>query len=205
MGLYADHILPRGIDWVMGKPEFTELRRRVTPELAGTVLEVGFGSGLNLPHYPETVERLLAIDPATVGRKLARPRLEASPVPVEFVELGDGTYPVDAASVDCVLSTWTLCTIPDLPAALAEMRRVLVPGGRLVFLEHGLSPVARVARWQRRITPFHRLWAGGCRLDVPIDERIREAGFKVERLENYAFEKAGRLAGWTYEGTARSG
>lgn len=206
MGLYSEHVLPRAIDWLLGKPEFAELRRRAVPQLAGTVLEVGFGSGLNLPHFPAQVERLIALDPARIGRKLARARIEASPVPVEFAELGrNGGYPLDSGSVDCVLSTWTLCTIRDLDRALLEMRRVLAPHGVLVFLEHGLSPDPKLAKWQRRVTRVHRLWAGGCRLDVPIAGEIQRAGFAIERLETYAFAKAGSLAGWMYEGVARPG
>jgi ubiquinone/menaquinone biosynthesis C-methylase UbiE len=204
MGFYADHILPRGIDWMMGKPAFSELRRRVTPGLSGRVLEIGFGSGLNLPHYPDTVDRIYALDPATLGRKLARKRLAASPIPVEFIAFDADRYPLETASIDAVLSTWTLCTIPNAAEVLAELRRVLVPGGRFHFLEHGLSPDARTAKWQSRVTRIHRLWTGGCRLDVDIAALVRSAGFDLVSLDNYAFEKAGRLAGWTYEGIARS-
>jgi ubiquinone/menaquinone biosynthesis C-methylase UbiE len=203
VGLYRDQVLPRALDWVMRKPEFSELRRRVTSGLGGQVLEIGFGSGLNVPHYPGAVERVVAIDPSRLGRRLARERLAVSSVPVEFVELDGDRYPLAAGSFDAVLSTWTLCTIPDAAAALREVRRVLAPGGSFRFLEHGLSPDPAVAKWQRRLTPLHRLWAGGCRLDVDIAALVRSAGFELASLETYPFEKVGRLAGWTYQGVAR--
>lgn len=203
MGLWGEHILPRLIDRVMRGPEFAELRRETVRGLSGRVLEVGFGSGLNLPHYPRAVESVVAIDPARVGRELAAARIEALHCPIEFVDADRGGYPLDSGSFDAVLTTWTLCTLPDARAALREMRRVLASEGRFHFLEHGRSPDPRTARWQRRITPLHRLWAGGCRLDVDIGALVRDADFEIESLDTFAFEKAGRLAGWTYAGTAR--
>ena len=203
MGLYSDHILPRGIDWVMGKAPFAEQRARIVPRLSGRVLEVGFGSGLNLPFYGEHVTQLFALDPASLGRKLARRRLEASSLPVEFVELAGNEYRLDSGSVDAVLSTWTMCTIPDLAAALAEIRRVLVPGGELYFLEHGLSRQPGVARWQRRLTPVQRLWAGGCRLDVDHQRALANSGYQIDELEQFVMKPGGALAGSIYMGRAR--
>ena len=140
MGLYGDHVLPRVIDLMLRRRDFEEVRERTAAGLSGEVLEVGFGSGLNLPHYPPEVTRILAVDPALVGRKLAAARLAACLVPVEFVGLDGETLPVDDASVDHVLCTWTLCSIPDAGRALGEIKRVLKPGGTFHFVEHGRSP-----------------------------------------------------------------
>lgn len=201
MGIYCDHILPRGVDWVMNTKETRRLRPRVTRDLSGQVLEIGFGSGLNLPHLPASVEKLYAIDPATVGRKLAARRLAECEVPVEFIGLDGEQIPLDDASVDNVFTTWTLCTIPDAARALREVRRVLKPGGRFHFLEHGLSADAGVARWQRRLNPVQKIIGGGCELVRPIDRLVREAGFRVERLENY-YMKGPKVACYLYEGAA---
>ena len=165
VGFYGDQILPRIVNRVLDRGEFSEIRGRVTSELAGEVLEVGFGSGLNVPHYPAQIEHVLAVDPATVGRTLAAVRVAASPVPVEYVDLDGGSLPLDSGTIDHVLVTWTMCTIPDIDSALSEMRRVLRQGGQVHFVEHGLSPDPNVAKWQDRLTPFQRWWAGGCHLN----------------------------------------
>ena len=177
------------------------MRARVTEGMTGVVLEIGFGSGLNVPQYPSGVTRVLAVDPATVGRRLAATRIAAYAVPVEFTGHDAQALPVAGASADFVLSTWTLCTIPDPGRALAEAYRVLRPGGALHFVEHGLSPEARVARAQHRLTPLHRRVVGGCHLDRPIADLITGAGFRLTRLENYYFHRP-RAMGYTYEGAA---
>ena len=202
MGLYSDHILPRGINWVMSRAEFTAQRLRVVPNLQGRVLEIGFGSGLNLPYYPSATTRIYALDPVTLGRKLAAQRIAACPTPVEFIELNDGKYALDSQSVDAVLSTWTMCTIPDLANALAEIKRVLVPGGQLHFLEHGLSRKASVARWQKRLTPLQKCIAGGCRLDVDHELELRNAGFAIQELDQFKMPNAPATIGSTYLGVA---
>jgi SAM-dependent methyltransferase len=202
MGFYADQVLPRVIDKLCGAKEMVELRRRAVEGLAGTVLEIGFGSGLNVPVYPSTVERVYAVDPATVGRKLAARRIEASPVCVEFVGLDGQHLPLDDASVDSALSTFTLCTIPDEGAALREVRRVLKPGGRFHFVEHGLAPDARVVRAQRRIEPVNRRIAGGCHLTRDHWSAVLAAGFELERKEN-EYGKGPKAYTFHYLGTAR--
>jgi ubiquinone/menaquinone biosynthesis C-methylase UbiE len=179
MGIYRDHILPRGVNWVLSRPEFLELRRTVTAGLRGKVLEIGFGSGLNLPYYPPEVDRIYAVDPAKLGQKLAARRIEACPIPVEFSDLNAEVLPLETDSMDAVLSTWTLCTIPEVTNALRELRRVLRPGGRFHFLEHGLSPEANVVKWQRRLNPLQRRLAGGCQLDLKIDHLILSVGFEI--------------------------
>ena len=201
MGLYEREVLPRLINVLLGQAEMARIRARVAAGLSGEVLEVGFGSGLNVPHYPPEVTRMQAVDPATVGRKLAAGRLAASSVPVVFVGLDGESLPVEDASVDHVLVTWTLCTIPDSHQALEEMRRVLRPGGLLHFVEHGRSPDPGPARWQDRITPIQRRLFGGCHLNRPIGDLITGAGFEMVRLDNY-YMAGPKPMGYMYEGVA---
>lgn len=203
MGLYRDCFFPWIADRALDGPECRELRHRATRGLHGTVLEIGFGSGLNLPHYPDAVKRICAVDPATFGRRLAARRLAASSIPVEFVGLDGASVPLNDGSISAVLSTWTLCSIADLGVALQEIRRLLDPGGRFHFLEHGLSPDDRVARWQRRLNPLQKRVACGCQLDVPIDKRIREAGFTIDTMDTF-YMKGPRINSYIYLGTATS-
>lgn len=185
MGIYGDQILPRVMDLALRGGEFAKVRSRVTAELAGEVLEIGFGSGLNVPHYPAAVTRVRAVDPATTGRKLAAKRIASGSLPVDFVGGDAQALALNDASVDSAVSTWTLCTIPDAGRALAEIRRVLRPGGALHFAEHGLAPEPKVARRQARLTPLQRRLAGGCHLDRPIADLIARAGLEVTVLANY--------------------
>lgn len=201
MGLYRDQILPRAIDLALRGGEFTRLRARVTARLAGQVLEIGFGSGLNIPYYPASLERVQAIDPAAVGRKLAAKRAAACPVPIDYIGTDAQTLPADDASVDSVLSTWTLCTISDASRALAEIRRVLRPGGALHFIEHGLAPDPPVARLQQRLTPFQHRAFGGCHLNRQIDQLVAAAGLELTRIDTY-YMKGPRALGYTFEGIA---
>jgi ubiquinone/menaquinone biosynthesis C-methylase UbiE len=164
-------------------------------------LEIGFGSGLNVPYYPPTVHRVQAVDPATVGQQLAAERVAASPIPIEYVGLDGAHLPLDDESVDCVLSTWTMCTIPDIDGALSEIRRVLRPGGTLHFLEHGRSPDAGVAKWQDRLDPIQQRLFGGCHLNRPIDDLVRESGLRTGATENY-YLKGPKALGYMFEGRA---
>jgi ubiquinone/menaquinone biosynthesis C-methylase UbiE len=201
MGFYADQVLPRMIDRAMRRSETETIRARVVAPLRGDVLEVGFGSGLNVPHYPPDVTRVRAVDPATVGRKLAAKRVASSSVPVEYIGLDGETLSLESDSVDQVLTTWTLCSIPDVERALSEIQRVLRPGGSFHFAEHGLSPDRRVAAWQDRLNPWQRRIFGGCHLNRPIDELVRNSGFELVRLENY-YTKGPKPMGYTFEGVA---
>lgn len=201
MGFYEDQILPRFIDVALGGSPFGRLRERVASGLEGEVLEVGFGSGRNVPYYPEAVTRVWAVDPAVTGRRLAASRVAASRVPVEYVGLDGEQLPLEDASVDSVLTTWTLCTIPAVEKALAEIHRVLRPGGSLHFVEHGRAPDPRVARWQDRFTPVQRLVAGGCHLNRQIDDLVAGAGLTVDHLDNF-FMKGPRAFGYMFEGRA---
>ena len=201
MGLYRDQVLPRVTDVALSGKEFSTIRARVTAKLEGRVLEIGFGSGRNVPHYPPAVERVQAVDPSVVGRALAQKRVSASAVAIEFVGLDGEHLPIEDISVDHVLTTWTLCTIPDPQGALAEIRRVLRTGGGLHFVEHGRAPEDKIARQQDRFTPLQRRIFGGCHLNRPIGELIADAGFRIEHLDNY-YASGPKMFGYMYEGVA---
>jgi SAM-dependent methyltransferase len=204
MGFYSDQLLPRVMDRVLRGPEFAAVRARVAAGLDGVVLELGFGSGLNVPFYPAEVTGVLAIEPAAVSRKLAAAAVAASPVPVAYAGLDGQQLPAESGSVDHVLSTWTLCTIPDAEQALREVVRVLRPGGVFHFAEHGRSPDHGVARWQDRLTPIQRWLAGGCHLNRPIADLIAASGLETTEMRNY-YLQGPRPSGYMYEGTARAG
>ena len=201
MGFYEDQILPRGIDWGMSGERFSTLRQQYLKDVAGKVLEVGFGSGLNFPHYPDAVTHLYALDPSQLGRRLADKRIRRAPFPVEFVELQGDQFILPDYSVDAVVSTWTLCTIPDPGAALKEIRRVLKPGGKYYFLEHGLSPDRRVARLQNLWNPIQKWCAGGCHVNREIDRLILNSGFKILDCKNFYMEGP-KIATYMYGGIA---
>jgi ubiquinone/menaquinone biosynthesis C-methylase UbiE len=204
VGFYDDEVLPRAINVMLGNRECAKLRARAVAGLEGEVLEVGFGSGLNVPLYPAEVTKVLAVDPATVGRKLAADRVAASPIPVEYVGLDGEALPLPDESVDHALSTWTLCTIPDVHRALLEIRRVLRPGGTLHFLEHGLCPEPKVAKWQHRLTPLQRRIAGGCHFNRDIDALLVDADFTITREDHFSM-RGPKTMGYMYEGVAARG
>ena len=201
MGFYVERVLPRITDVALSGRELEAMRSRACADLEGEVLEVGFGSGRNVPHYPSAVRRVRAVDPATAGRALAAKRVAASTVPVEYVGLDGEQLPLGDESVDHVLTTWTLCTIPDVDRALSEMRRVLRPGGTLHFVEHGRAPQPAVARWQDRLTPIQRKVFGGCHLNRRIDELIGRAGFTTTRLDT-SFASGPKPWAHLFEGAA---
>jgi ubiquinone/menaquinone biosynthesis C-methylase UbiE len=200
MGFYNDQVLPRFTDVALGKA-LVETRQRVTAGLSGDVLEIGFGSGRNVPHLPPTVNRLLAVEPASVGRKLARRRIADAYMPVEFVGADGQELPLPDGSIDHVLVTWTLCTIPDVDRALREVHRVLHPEGTLHFVEHGRSPQPRVAQWQDRLTPLWGKFFGGCHLNRPIDALIERAGLTLDTVRTYNMGGP-EFIGYAYEGVA---
>ena len=211
MGLWSEHIFPRCAAWGMRGERYSTLRREVLRDVSGRVLELGFGSGLNLPHYRAAepgagggVSELFVIEPVAVNRRLAARRVAASPFPVRWIGLRGEEIPLESASVDCVTSTWTLCSIADLGAALAEVRRVLHPQGRLVFLEHGLSPDPQVAARQNRWNRLQIRLAGGCHLNRPIDALVAGAGFAIESLDHPLMDGP-RIASYLYRGCARPG
>ncbi|HVA02199.1 MAG TPA: methyltransferase domain-containing protein [Acidimicrobiales bacterium] len=183
MGFYREQVLPRLVDRACGTGALRRWRAEVTDGLVGRVVEVGFGSGLNVEHYPPEVERVFAVEPAALARRLAAKRIAAGGTPVEHIGLDGQAIPLDDASCDAALSTFTLCTVPDPAKVLSELRRVLRAGGRFHFLEHGLSPDASVARWQDRLDPWQRRLADGCHLTRDAATLVGDAGFVIERIE----------------------
>lgn len=183
MSLYREQVLPRLIDWACGVGDLRRWREDVTVGLSGRVVEIGFGSGLNVAHYPPEVTLVWAVEPAAVARRLAARRIAGSPVTVEHIGLDGQAIPLPDATADAGLSTFTLCTVPDSAAALAELRRVLRPGARLHVLEHGLAPEPPVARWQYRLDPWQKRLAGGCHLTRDPVQMLEAAGFELERCE----------------------
>jgi ubiquinone/menaquinone biosynthesis C-methylase UbiE len=197
-----DRIKPRMQDWAM--QFMNDLRPETVEKLSGEVLEVGFGTGLNLEHCPGAVTKLIGLDPLVtdaIGEKL-RARIDAAPFPVERAQLrADGELPFENASFDCVMTTWTLCSIEDPEAALAEMRRVLRPGGHYVFVEHGRSEDARTAGWQERINPLWRRLMDGCNIDRPIDRLVEGMGFELLEMNRFRHRGPSILA-QMYRGVA---
>jgi len=202
MEIYQDQLLPRFQDKVMGRKATREVRARVCADLHGDIVEIGFGTGRNAPYYPSEATKVFAIEPSTLCMRLAEPRIAGSSVPVQMAGLTSERLDLPSAEFDAVLSTWTLCTIPDLAAALEEIRRVLRPGCALHFVEHGHAPDPNVARWQRRIEPLNKRLAGGCHLTRQIPEAIEQAGFNIEQLDSYYFKGEPRPFGYTFEGRA---
>lgn len=202
MGFYQEQVLPRLQDKVMSRKDIREVRARVCSGLSGEVVEVGFGTGLNAPNYPTAVTRVAAVEPSALCIRIAQGRIARSTANVDLAGLTGESLDLPSEAFDAALSTWTLCTIPGVNAALGEIHRVLQPGGRFCFVEHGHAPDASVARWQARIEPPWKHMAGGCHLTRRMPELIEAAGFHIEKLDAYYMKGEPKPFGYTYEGVA---
>ena len=190
MGIYEKHLFPFLLDKQMSRPNYAQERPIALREARGKILEIGFGTGLNLAYYPDQVSSIVGLDVNPGMNKKAQQRAEASNIKVELACLNGETLPFDNASFDTVISTWTLCSIDNLPAALAEIHRVLKANGQFLFMDHGLGESKHVQRLQHRLTPVQKVIGCGCRLNVPIDTAITCAGFRIENLERFVLEGA---------------
>jgi len=203
VGFYEDRILPYLVHMSMRQGTLAVYRHRLVSAAEGRVLEIGVGSGLNLPHYGERAARIIGLDPSAKLLSMAERATRSVSLPVELLKGSAEAIPLDDKSVDTVVTTWTLCTIPSVTRALSEMRRVLKPGGRLLFVEHGRSPDPNVRRWQDRLTPLWKRIAGGCHLNRAISQLIEESGFRIERMDT-GYMKGPKPMTFMYEGSARS-
>ena len=202
MGFYQDQIVPLLINLTMRRRDLAAYRSRVIPAADGRVLEIGIGSGFNLPFYSRNVDRLIGLDPSPKLLSMVRRNLRPNAPLVELVEGSAEAIPLDSNSVDTVVTTWTLCSIPDAARALREMRRVLKPTGRLLFVEHGRAPEANVRWWQDRLTPAWKCVGGGCHLNRAIRTLIEDAAFRFDRFET-GYMRGPKPLTFMYEGTAR--
>jgi ubiquinone/menaquinone biosynthesis C-methylase UbiE len=203
MGFYQDQIVPLLINLAMRHRKVAEYRGRVVPAAEGRVLEVGIGSGLNLPFYGAGVRQVIGLEPSPKLLAMARRAAGAQAGTVELIKGSAESIPLDGASIDTVVTTWTLCSIPDAPRALGEMRRVLKPHGRLLFVEHGRAPEPNVVWWQDRLTPAWKRIGGGCHLNRAIAEMIEGAGFAFDRLQTGYMRGGPKTVAFMYEGSAR--
>lgn len=203
MSFYENRILPHLIGFACKQPQIMKQRSMLLPAAEGRVLEVGLGAGPNLSLYdPDKVACVFGLEPSAGMRRKAAPAVAASPVPVELIDLPGEEIPLDDDSVDTVVLTYTLCTIPDYTQALSQMKRVLRPGGRLLFSEHGAAPDEGVAKWQRRIEPVWKRIAGGCHLTRPIPTLIEAAGFSIAQIDAAYLPKAPKFSSYNYRGFA---
>jgi len=202
LSFYHHFIFPRVLDLAMSSRLLRKPRDRTLAPARGRILEIGFGTGRNLRHYPPTVKRIEAIDPDLDLDRLSMPRIARAAIEVDFHHLDAAHLPFEEARFDTVVSTFTLCSIPDVVHALGEIRRVLRPGGQFLFLEHGRSPDPAVARWQDRLNPAWMPLAGGCHLNRPMRALVEDAGLVLGPLQNYYLKRAPRFVGYMTEGVA---
>ena len=202
MSFYQEQVVPLLISLAMRQKNLAAYRRRVVPAAEGRVLEIGVGSGLNLPLYSATVRQVIGLDPSAKLLRMARRAGSRVARPLELVEGSAEQIPLETASIDTVVMTWTLCSIPDPMGALRDMRRVLKPGGRLLFVEHGLAPDPNVVRWQNRLTPVWKRIGGGCHLNRAVGSLIDLAGFRLDRLET-GYMRGPKPLTFMYEGSAQ--
>jgi ubiquinone/menaquinone biosynthesis C-methylase UbiE len=199
---WREQVVPRAVDCFLGTAEVTKMRQRACAGLTGDVVEIGFGSGRNVEHYPPEVDAVWAVEPSDVAWRKAQPRIGAHGADVRRAGLDGQALDLPADRFDSALSAFTMCTIPDLDAALAELRRVLRSGGRLHFVEHGRSPDPAVARWQDRLQPIHGRLAGGCHLDRSIGDHLERSGFEIDSLDTF-YSEGPKVFGYISLGSAR--
>lgn len=204
MGIYSRLIFPRLLELSMSGQELSRYRQSLLESVRGEVLEIGFGTGLNVPYYGDGVVSLTAIDPNEGMAAIANPRIQTSTVPINLQTAKAEALPMAADSFDAVVCTWTLCSIPNIEQALAEVYRVLKPGGKLFFIEHGLSPESGVGTWQRRLTPIQRRIADGCHLDHPMASLVRSV-FEQVALDEFYATSLPKVIGYFYQGVATKG
>ncbi|MEX2673535.1 MAG: class I SAM-dependent methyltransferase [Phycisphaeraceae bacterium] len=203
MGLYGRYVFPWVLDRAMGREPMEQRRPGVLGDAKGEVLEIGFGTGRNLPYYPAEIDHLTVLEPSEPVARRAEQRLRESPIKVESVRLGaDQALPLDTARFDTIVSTWTMCSIDDLPRALHELHRVLKPGGRLLFIEHGLARTPKLAKWQHRLTPINRWIGQGCRLNRDFKAILHTSPLQLEQCEEFEMPSTPRIASHHYRGTA---
>ncbi len=203
MSFYDEHILPHVINLACGTKPVLKQREKIVPQAEGRILEIGMGSGINIPYYnPDKVEKVWGLEPSEGMRKKAQPRVAEAPFDLEWLGLPGEEIPLDDKSADTIVLTYTLCTIPDWRAAVEQMRRVLKPGGKLLFSEHGKAPDAAVQTWQNRVNPLWMKMAGGCHLNRDIPKLLREGGFDIKQLDSMYVPSTPKVAGYTYWGYA---
>jgi ubiquinone/menaquinone biosynthesis C-methylase UbiE len=202
MGLYGNVIFPRILNAFMSTGQFKKQRSKLLSTVSGDILEIGFGTGLNLEFYPDHVRKITAIDPNAGMGSVAKRNIEKSGIEVESRVLSSENLPIEDNSFDSVVCTWTLCSIPDAAAALREVKRVLRPGGRFFFVEHGLAPDPAVQKWQHRLTPIQKVIGDGCHLNRPIDQMVTGEGFQLAELETFYVPKTPKFAGFMFRGIA---
>lgn len=202
MGFYSEVLFPWGMNLTMSGEEFQKQRHAVLQSVDGKILEIGFGSGLNLPHYPPHVTTLVAVDPNAGMARYTKKQIAHSSIEVDRQVLSGEALPMPDASFDTVVSTWTLCSIANIEQALQEVKRVLKPGGQFVFLEHGLSPDEKVNRWQQRLNGIQKIIGDGCHLNRDMRQLVSDSGFSRMEIENYYFPNVPRFLGYMYRGVA---
>ena len=201
MNIYSNFVFPRMLDWAMSDPVIAQYRQQLLAEVEGEVLEIGFGTGLNLPYYPEKIDKLTTVDPNPGMKKLAEKRIKQSSITVDIRLLNGESLPMEDNRFDCVVSTWTLCSIIQVERAIAEIYRVLKPGGKFLFIEHGLSNEANIQVWQNRLTPIQKIIADGCHLNRNI-ERLVKQKFRDIKIDKFYAPNYPKVFGYMYRGIA---
>ncbi|MEM9508208.1 MAG: class I SAM-dependent methyltransferase [Cyanobacteria bacterium P01_E01_bin.35] len=201
MGFYSNFIVPHCINLTMSGSNLKVYRQQLLADVSGEILEIGFGTGLNLPCYPKSVSKITTVEPNPGMKKLARSRMEQSQITVDYKVLNGESLPLEDCSFDSIVCTWTLCSIPQVERAIAEIYRLLKPGGKFLFIEHGLSQEARIQVWQNRLTPLQKIIADGCHLNRKIDDLVRQQFSQVTIQEFYA-PKLPKVIGYMYQGIA---